>query len=59
MASLHLPEGAAESDLLVDEAESHQGPEWQATHLSIMRVSHTSGGSTLQEVASLALGAAD
>lgn len=59
VSSLGLSEGAAESDLLVDEAWSHQGPEWQATHLSIMRVSHTSGGSTLQEVASLALGPVD
>jgi 2'-5' RNA ligase len=56
VASIDLPDNPSFLDRLDWEAENHQGPDWRATHISMMRVAFGANGQTFEEFDSLALG---
>lgn len=56
VASIDLPADPSFLDRLEWEADTHRGPEWQATEISLVRVAFGDEAQTFEEVDSIALG---
>ena len=56
VASIDLPDDPTFLDRLEWEADAHQGPEWQAMSISMMRVGFGDNARTFEELDSVALG---
>lgn len=56
VAAVDLPDDPSFLERLEWEAEDHQGPDWQATRISMMRVGFGDKVQTFNEIDSLALG---
>lgn len=56
VAAIDLPDDPSFLDRLEWEADTHRGPDWRATHISLLRTVFGDSAQTFDEVDSLALG---
>lgn len=57
LASLDLPDDPTFLERLEWDADDHQGPEWRATHISLLKVLFGDDGQSYEEIAQVPLGA--